>query len=136
MNTQVKLTYFSKLIEFSNTNCNFRFSSNRMCRTCRQNCRIVKFDFQCAKFYHDYAKSSAYSKPDLSKIRTSQNFQTKHTEKYDKIICFSYFFFCFLSLFLQSWFSSYQQLEWNGHMVRDNKNSIKFGMSSCSYIVY
>lgn len=40
---------------------------NRMCRTCRQNCRIVKFDFQCAKFYHDYATSSAYTKPDLSK---------------------------------------------------------------------
>lgn len=40
----------------------------RMCRTCRQNCRIVKFDFQCAKFYHDYAKSSSYSKPDLSMI--------------------------------------------------------------------
>lgn len=38
----------------------------RMCRTCRQHCRIVKFDFQCAKFYHDYAKSTAYSKPDLS----------------------------------------------------------------------
>ncbi|XP_031622013.1 muscle M-line assembly protein unc-89-like [Contarinia nasturtii] len=37
----------------------------RMCRTCRQNCRIVKFDFQCAKFYHDYAMSSAYTKPDL-----------------------------------------------------------------------
>lgn len=40
--------------------------SNRMCRVCRQNCRIVKFDFQCAKLYHDYAKSSAYMKPDLS----------------------------------------------------------------------
>lgn len=37
-----------------------------MCRTCRQNCRIVKFDFQCAKLYHDYVKSTAYSKPDLS----------------------------------------------------------------------
>lgn len=38
----------------------------RMCRTCRQHCRIVKFDFQCAKLYHDYANSTAYSKPDLS----------------------------------------------------------------------
>lgn len=37
-----------------------------MCRTCRQHCRIVKFDFQCSKLYHDYAKSTAYNKPDLS----------------------------------------------------------------------
>lgn len=37
----------------------------RMCRTCRQNCRIVKFDFQCGKLYHDYANSSAFAKPDL-----------------------------------------------------------------------
>lgn len=42
------------------------FEFCRMCRTCRQHCRIVKFDFQCAKLYHDYAKSTAYSKPDLS----------------------------------------------------------------------
>ncbi|XP_037033646.1 titin-like [Bradysia coprophila] len=37
----------------------------RMCRTCRQNCRIVKFDFQCGMLYHDYANSSAFTKPDL-----------------------------------------------------------------------
>lgn len=40
----------------------------RMCRTCRQNCRIVKFDFQCGILYHDYANSSAFTKPDLSKF--------------------------------------------------------------------
>lgn len=39
----------------------------RMCRTCRQNCRIVKFDFQCAKLYHDYVNSSSFKKPDLGK---------------------------------------------------------------------
>ncbi|GAB0092133.1 hypothetical protein DMENIID0001_071030 [Sergentomyia squamirostris] len=37
----------------------------RMCRTCRQSCRGVKFDFQCGKLYHDYAKQSAFTKPDL-----------------------------------------------------------------------
>lgn len=47
--------------------------SNRMCRTCRQNCRIVKFDFQCAKLYHDYANSSVYKTPDLSNA-TFQHF--------------------------------------------------------------
>ncbi|XP_059609042.1 muscle M-line assembly protein unc-89 [Phlebotomus argentipes] len=37
----------------------------RMCRTCRQACRGVKFDFQCGKLYHDYAKQPAFTKPDL-----------------------------------------------------------------------
>lgn len=36
-----------------------------MCRTCRQSCRAVKFDFQCKKFYHDYCGSSNFTKPDL-----------------------------------------------------------------------
>lgn len=36
-----------------------------MCRSCRQNCRCVRFDFQCSKFYHDYCNSSSYIKPDL-----------------------------------------------------------------------
>lgn len=39
-----------------------------MCRSCRLNCRIVKFDFQCGKLYHEYAKTSSFTKPDLSKI--------------------------------------------------------------------
>lgn len=39
---------------------------HRMCRTCRQMCRAVKFDFQCGKLYHSYCKSSKYTKPDLS----------------------------------------------------------------------
>lgn len=41
-----------------------------MCRDCRQSCRNVRFDFQCRTFYHDYAKSSAFTKPDLSKFLT------------------------------------------------------------------
>lgn len=36
-----------------------------MCRSCRQNCRCVRFDFQCSKFYHDFCKSSSFIKPDL-----------------------------------------------------------------------
>lgn len=35
-----------------------------MCRTCRQNCRGIRFDFQSKTFYHDYCKSSSYVKPD------------------------------------------------------------------------
>lgn len=35
-----------------------------MCRICRQNCRGIRFDFQCKKFYRDYCKSSAFVKPD------------------------------------------------------------------------
>jgi mitochondrial splicing suppressor protein 51 len=38
-----------------------------MCRHCRQKSppRVVKFDFQCQTFYHDYANSSSFTKPDL-----------------------------------------------------------------------
>lgn len=46
-----------------------QFYRFRMCRNCRMvcPCRNVKFDFQCRTLYHDYAKSSAFTKPDLSK---------------------------------------------------------------------
>lgn len=43
----------------------------RMCRLCRQECRVVKFDFQCGKFYHEYIKSNGFIKPDLSKYNYS-----------------------------------------------------------------
>lgn len=36
-----------------------------MCRTCRQLCRGVRFDFHCKKFYHDYCTSTSFVKPDL-----------------------------------------------------------------------
>lgn len=36
-----------------------------MCRICRQNCKGIRFDFQCKKFYHDYCSSSSYVKPSL-----------------------------------------------------------------------
>lgn len=36
-----------------------------MCKSCRLNCRGVRFDFECKKFYHDYCASSSYIKPDL-----------------------------------------------------------------------
>lgn len=36
-----------------------------MCRTCRLKCRVVKFDFQCRRFYHDYRRDSCYTRPDL-----------------------------------------------------------------------
>lgn len=36
-----------------------------MCRVCRQQCRGIRFDFQCKKFYHDYCKGSSYVKPDI-----------------------------------------------------------------------
>lgn len=36
-----------------------------MCRTCRQKCRAVKFDFQCRRYYHDYQRDTCYSKPNL-----------------------------------------------------------------------
>lgn len=36
-----------------------------MCRICRQQCRGIRFDFQCKKFYHDYCSSSSYVKPDI-----------------------------------------------------------------------
>lgn len=36
-----------------------------MCRQCRQQCRGVRFDFQCKKFYHDYCLSKAFVKPDI-----------------------------------------------------------------------
>lgn len=36
-----------------------------MCRICRQQCRVIRFDFQCKKFYHDYCTSSSYTQPDL-----------------------------------------------------------------------
>lgn len=36
-----------------------------MCKSCRLNCRGVRFDFQCKKFYHDYHASASYIKPDL-----------------------------------------------------------------------
>lgn len=37
----------------------------RPCQKCRKDCRAVKFDFQPKTLYHDYARSSAYKKPDL-----------------------------------------------------------------------
>lgn len=37
----------------------------RVCKTCRQNCCGIRFDFQCKKFYHDYCESSAFVKPDF-----------------------------------------------------------------------
>lgn len=38
----------------------------RMCRTCRLKCRVVKFDFQCRRFYHEYRQdASCYSAPQL-----------------------------------------------------------------------
>lgn len=36
-----------------------------MCNSCRQDCRGIRFDFQCKKFYHDYCASSSYIKPDF-----------------------------------------------------------------------
>jgi splicing suppressor protein 51 len=36
-----------------------------MCKACRLNCRGIRFDFQCKKFYHDYCESSSYTRPDL-----------------------------------------------------------------------
>uniref|UniRef100_A0A023EEE9 Putative cpij004235 conserved protein n=1 Tax=Aedes albopictus TaxID=7160 RepID=A0A023EEE9_AEDAL len=36
-----------------------------MCRMCRMKCRVVKFDFQCRRYYHDYCRDSSYSKPNL-----------------------------------------------------------------------
>lgn len=36
-----------------------------MCRSCRQQCRFIRFDFQCKKFYHDYCDSPAYVKPNI-----------------------------------------------------------------------
>lgn len=36
-----------------------------MCRSCRQQCRGIRFDFQCKKFYHDYCLSSSYTPPDM-----------------------------------------------------------------------
>lgn len=56
-------------IFMNNNKLKFTFPHSRMCRTCRQNCRIVKFDFQCGILYHDYANSSAFTKPDLSMSR-------------------------------------------------------------------
>lgn len=45
------------------------FSSNfRMCRMCRQDCKVVKFDFQCDKLYVDYVKSGQFIKPDLGTV--------------------------------------------------------------------
>lgn len=37
----------------------------RMCRTCRLKCRVVKFDFQCKRFYHDYQQDTCFIHPDL-----------------------------------------------------------------------
>lgn len=37
----------------------------RPCRVCRKNCHAVKFDFQSHTLYHDYARSSAFTKPNL-----------------------------------------------------------------------
>lgn len=103
-----------------------------MCRACRQNCRIVKFDFQCAKFYHDYAKSSSYTKPDLSKsYEVFLRFTRSH------IVYLLMFFRGFLSsLFLQSWLSSYKQLKWIRYLVWNNKISINSRLPGGCYILY
>lgn len=55
-------------LSISNNPITHRLCFCRMCRTCRQNCRIVKFDFQCGILYHDYVNSTALTKPDLSNI--------------------------------------------------------------------
>ncbi|KAL1398746.1 hypothetical protein pipiens_008716 [Culex pipiens pipiens] len=45
---------------------NFYYFVVKMCRTCRLKCRVVKFDFQCRRFYHEYCRdASCYSRPDL-----------------------------------------------------------------------
>ena len=36
-----------------------------MCKTCRQQCRGVTFDFHCLQFYHDYCDSMSYCKPNF-----------------------------------------------------------------------
>jgi len=36
-----------------------------VCKACRQNCRGIRFDFQCKQFYHDYCGSTAFVKPDF-----------------------------------------------------------------------
>lgn len=41
------------------------YKPSRMCRMCRMKCRVVKFDFQCRRYYHDYCRDSSYSKPNL-----------------------------------------------------------------------
>lgn len=37
----------------------------RPCRKCRKDCRAVKFDFHCRMLYHQYCRTSGYTKPDL-----------------------------------------------------------------------
>lgn len=37
----------------------------RPCRNCRQTCRAVKFDFHARTLYHEYARSPAFTKPNL-----------------------------------------------------------------------
>lgn len=37
----------------------------RPCRKCRQDCRGVKFDFHSRTLYHDYARSKAFTRPDI-----------------------------------------------------------------------
>lgn len=60
-----------------------------MCRTCRQNCRAVKFDFQCGQLYHNYATSSAFVKPDLSKsLRTRNKDQHNNRSVFLFPVCF------------------------------------------------
>lgn len=34
-----------------------------MCRRCRLQCRVVKFDFQCRRFYHDYWQDTPSPSP-------------------------------------------------------------------------
>lgn len=36
-----------------------------MCKSCRQQCRGVTFDFHCLQFYHDFCDSSSFCKPNL-----------------------------------------------------------------------
>lgn len=97
-----------------------------MCRTCRQNCRIVKFDFQCAKLYHDYVNSSSFKKPDLGKCM--------------ELVCLSaapwFIHFSHFSLFLQSGTVSHHRLQWIGHMARNHQGGNEYCVPHCRHIVH
>lgn len=96
-----------------------------MCRSCRMTARNVKFDFQCRTLYHDYVKSSAFTKPDLSKKLICEDFWDFRNN----------FHFPF-SLLLQPWIVPHDRIQWTGHVARDPDKLLATQLSDCGDLLH
>lgn len=62
--TELRLVFVGPELNVENLPIDI-ISRIRMCRSCRLRFRVVKFDFQCRRFYHDYRQDPCYSRPNL-----------------------------------------------------------------------